>query len=198
MSIAGKENDSAGKAGAPKWVRPTVEYAPIAVFFLAYMAWGLLPATAALIGATVLALGVALAVERRVPMMPLLTAVVVGIFGGLTLWLNDEIFIKMKPTIIQSLFAIVLLAGLVLNRPFLKKLLGSALQLDDQGWRRLSFRWALFFIAMAAANEAVWRTQSTDTWVAYKVFGILGLTLVFAISQTPLILRHRVPQDAAD
>lgn len=198
MSVADKDDDGPVKGGAPKWLRPTVEYGPIAVFFLAYVIWGLFPATAALIAATVVGVGLALLVERRVPMMPLLTAVVVGVFGGLTLWLNDETFIKMKPTIIQGLFAVVLLGGLAMNRPFLKMLLGSALQIDDHGWSRLTVRWALFFIAMAVANEAVWRTQSTDFWVAYKVFGILGLTLVFAVAQTPLILRHRLTEDAPD
>ena len=180
------------------WLRPATDYGPLAVFLLGYMLWGLMPATAALMAATAVALVLTLALERRLPMMPLITAAVVGVFGGLTLWLNDETFIKLKPTIVQALFAAVLLGGLALGRPLLKSLLGSALALDDRGWHRLSLRWALFFLAMAGLNELVWRTQTTDFWVTFKVFGILGLTLAFALAQTPLLLRHRPPDAAAE
>ncbi|MGF1608481.1 MAG: septation protein A [Kiloniellales bacterium] len=197
----GSRDSNAQQAPAPGqaklgWLRPATEYGPLVVFLLAYVLWGLMPATAALIAATAVALVLTLALERRLPMMPLITAAVVGVFGGLTLWLNDETFIKMKPTIVQALFAAVLLGGLAVGRPLLKALLSSALSLDDRGWNRLSLRWALFFLAMAGLNELVWRTQSTDFWVTFKVFGILGLTLVFALAQAPLLLRHR-PADAA-
>ena len=180
----------------PKWLRPAVDYGPIAAFFVAYVAADLMVATAVVMVATAIALGLAYAFERRLPVMPLVTAMVVGVFGGLTLWLNDETFFKMKPTIVQVLFAAVLFGGLLAKRPLLKSLLGSALALDEDGWHRLSLRWACFFLAMAALNEIVWRTQSTDFWVGFKVFGILGLTFIFAIAQTPLVLRHQLPQSA--
>ncbi len=176
----------------PSWLRPLADYGPLAVFFVAYFKWDLFVATAALIAATGVALAIAWLGERRVPLMPLITAGVVAVFGGLTLWLQDEIFIKMKPTIVQLLFAAVLLGGLVFKRPLLRYLLGTALAMDDAGWRRLTLRWAVFFAVMAGINELVWRTQSTDFWVSFKVFGILGLTFAFALAQMPLVLKHRL------
>lgn len=188
---------SESTVAAPKWLTPVVDYGPLAVFFASYFIWGLLPATGALMAATGVALVLSLVVRRKVPMMPLITAAIVGVFGGLTLWLADETFIKMKPTIIQVLFAAVLLGGLVLGRPLLKPLLGAALPpMADAGWRQLTLRYGLFFLVMAALNEAVWRTQSTDFWVTFKVFGIVGLTLVFGVAQVPLINRHKLPEPA--
>jgi len=180
----------------PAWLRPAADYGPIAVFFLAYVMADLLWATGALMAATVVALAMSLAVARRVPLMPLITAGVVAVFGGLTLALQDETFIKMKPTIVQILFAAILLGGLAFGRPLLKPLMGAAWPMDDQGWRTLTFRFGLFFLAMAGLNEAVWRTQSTDVWVSFKVFGLLGLTLLFAFAQTPLMRRHHLATDA--
>jgi intracellular septation protein len=183
---------------APPWLKPAVDYGPLMVFLAFYFATDLLAATAALIAVTVLALVLAFWIERRVAWMPLVTATVVGIFGGLTLWSGDEIFIKMKPTIAQLLFAAVLLGSLAIGRPVLKPLLGAAWPMDDLGVRRLSQRFAVFFLVMAALNEAVWRTQSTDVWVLFKVFGLLGLTLLFSVSQVPLMTRHRLPEAADD
>jgi intracellular septation protein len=180
----------------PRWLKPAVDYGPIAVFFIAYMKWGLIGATAALMAATAVALAASLITTRKVPMMPLATAVIVGIFGGLTLWLNDETFIKMKPTIINVLFALILFGGLAFGRPLLKPVLGTAWHMDEEGWRRITIRFACFFAAMAVLNEIVWRTQSTDFWVGFKVFGIMGLTLLFALAQMPLLQRHAVaPED---
>jgi intracellular septation protein len=179
---------------APAWLKPTVDYGPLLVFLAVYFATDLFAATAALIAVTALALVLALWIERRVPWMPLVTAAVVGLFGGLTLWSGDETFIKMKPTIAQLLFAAVLLGSLGLGRPVLKPLLGAAWPMDDLGWRRLSLRFAFFFLAMAALNEAVWRTQTTDVWVLFKVFGLLGLTMGFSLAQLPLMTRHRLPE----
>jgi intracellular septation protein len=183
---------------APPWLKPAVDYGPLMVFLAFYFATDLFAATAALIAVTVLALVLAFWIERRVAWMPLVTATVVGIFGGLTLWSGDEIFIKMKPTIAQLLFAAVLLGSLAIGRPVLKPLLGAAWPMDDLGVRRLSQRFAAFFLVMAALNEAVWRTQSTDVWVLFKVFGLLGLTLLFSVSQVPLMTRHRLPEAADD
>ncbi len=183
---------------APPLLKPAVDYGPLMVFLAFYFATDLFAATAALIAVTVLALVLAFWIERRVAWMPLVTAAVVGIFGGLTLWSGDEIFIKMKPTIAQLLFAAVLLGSLAIGRPVLKPLLGAAWPMDDLGVRRLSQRFAVFFLVMAALNEAVWRTQSTDVWVLFKVFGLLGLTLLFSVSQVPLMTRHRLPEAADD
>jgi intracellular septation protein len=184
---------------APSWLRPLVDYGPLAAFFLVYWARDLISATVALMAATAVVLVLALAVERRVPRMPLVTAAVVGVFGALTLWLNDETFIKMKPTIVQLIFAAVLFGGLLVKRPLLKSLLGTAWPLDDPGWHKLTLRFAVFFLVMAALNEAVWRTQSTDFWVTFKVFGIMALTFVFVISQVYFMRAHMLaPDDEKD
>lgn len=179
----------------PRWLKPTVDYAPLAVFFGAYYGWGLMPATAALVVVTVVGVILSLLVARRIPMMPLVTAVVVCIFGGLTLWFNDPRFIKMKPTIVQIFFAAVLFGGLAFGKPLLRHLMGQAWPMGHEGWRKLTFRFALFFLAMAALNEVVWRTQSEEFWVSFKVFGILGLTMLFAICQAPLMQKHHIPEN---
>jgi intracellular septation protein len=177
------------------WVKPFSDYGPIAVFFAAYLIWDLLIATAALMGATAIALAVSLAVNKRVPMIPLVTAAVVGIFGGLTLWLNDDTFIKLKPTIVQTLIGGVLLVGLLFGKSLLKPVMGSAWPMDDSGWRKLTRNFGLFFLAMAVANEIVWRTQTTDFWVTFKVFGIMALTFAFSMTQIPILNGHRIEEE---
>jgi intracellular septation protein len=178
-------------AQTPRWLRPAVDYGPLAAFFLTYWLYGLMAATAVVIGASLLALAAAWAIERRVPLIPLITAAVVALFGGLTLWLHDETFIKMKPTIVQALFAAILLGGLILKRPLLKPLLGAMMPpMSDRAWDQFTLRYALFFVAMALLNELVWRTQSTDFWVSFKVFGLPVLTVLFIASQLPFISRH--------
>jgi intracellular septation protein len=177
-------------SSTPGWLRPLVDYGPLAAFFGVYWLRGLTAATVAIMAATAVALVLALVIERRLPLMPLVTAAIVGVFGGLTLWLHDETFIKMKPTIVQLIFATALFGGLLFKRPLLKPLLGTAWPLDDEGWRKLSLRFGLFFLAMAVLNEAVWRTQSTDLWVTFKVFGIMGLTFLFAVSQVYFMRAH--------
>ena len=178
------------------WVKPFSDYGPIAVFFAAYLTWDLLVATAALMGATAIALVISLAVNRRVPLMPLITAGVVGVFGGLTLWLNDDTFIKLKPTIVQTLIGAVLLGGLLFGKSLLKPVMGSAWPMDDSGWRKLTRNFGLFFLAMAVANEIVWRTQTTDFWVTFKVFGIMALTFAFSMTQIPILNNHRIDEEA--
>jgi intracellular septation protein len=177
------------------WLKPAVEYGPLAVFVAVYFSQGLMPATVALMIATVIGVTVSWFVTRKVPLMPVVTAVIVLVFGGLTLWLNDENFIKMKPTIIYALFAIVIGGGLVLGKSVLKKVLGHAVSMDEAGWRSLSVRVALFFAAMAVANEVVRHVMSTDHWVLWKMPGSLIITLVFMMAQGPLILRHQVDQE---
>lgn len=180
---------------SPPWLKPLVEYGPLAAFFIAYWRADLTTATIALMAATAVALALSLFIVRKLPLMPLITALVVGLFGGLTLWLHDDTFIKMKPTIVQAVIGAILLGGLLTGRALLKPVLGAAWAMDEIGWRKLTFRFGLFFFAMAALNEIVWRTQSTDLWVNFKVFGIMGLTLVFALTQTPLLTRHKLPDE---
>jgi intracellular septation protein len=178
-------------SATPRWLRPAVDYGPLAAFFLTYLLYGLMAATAVVIVASVAALIAAWAIERRVPLIPLVTAGVVAVFGGLTLWLQDETFIKMKPTIVQALFAAILLGGVAFRRPLLKPLLGAMMPpMSDRAWAQFTLRYALFFLAMALLNELVWRTQSTDFWVSFKVFGLPVLTILFIVSQMPFISRH--------
>ncbi len=172
---------------SPTWLKPATEYGPIIVFFAAYYTGDLFTATMAIMIATAISLVVSYVFERKIPMMPLFTAVIVGIFGGLTLWLKDETFIKMKPTIIQCLFGLILLGGLAMEKLFLKSVMGKTWQMPAQAWRTLTQRFAAFFFTMAAVNELVWRTQSTDFWVNFKVFGIMGLTFVFVLSQMSFV-----------
>jgi len=182
-----------------------IEYGPLGVFLVTYVGGGrfldeidqILLATAAIMLATVVALSVAGTVQRRVPRVPLVSGALLMVFGGLTLWLQDPVFIKMKPTIVYLLFAAVLLVGLAVRRPLLKPLLGHAWQLTDTGWNVLTRRFGLFFLVLAGLNELVWRTQSTDFWVSYKVFGTMGLIFVFTALQIGLIQRYQIPDRAA-
>lgn len=183
---------------SPAWLRPTIEYGPLGVFLIAYYKFDLFAATGAFMVATVVALAASYIFERRVPIVLVVTAVIVMVFGGLTLIFDDDRFIKMKPTIVQALFAVVLLGGLAIGRPLLKPLLHAAWQLTDQGWRSLTLRFGLFFAAMAVINEIVWRTQTTDFWVNYKIFGALAITFAFTACQAPLINRHQVDSEDAE
>jgi intracellular septation protein len=158
---------------------------------------GIFAATAVFMVAVLVALAVSYALTRHLPMMALVTAVVVLVFGGLTLVLHDELFIKLKPTIIYVLFGAVLLGGLAFGKPLLGIVFDQMFNLTPEGWRKLTLRWALFFLALAVLNEIVWRTMSTDTWVTFKAFGVLPLTLIFAACQVPLLQRYeaRTKQD---
>jgi intracellular septation protein len=173
-------------------IKFATEMGPLIVFFIGNAKFGIFPATAAFMVATVIALLVSWIMMRKLPVMPLVTGVFVLVFGGLTLYLADEQFIKLKPTIVNCLFGSILLGGLMTGRSLLKNVLGDALPLDDEGWQKLTLRWGLFFFVLAGLNEYVWRSFDTDTWVNFKVFGIMPLTLVFALSQTGLLHRHMI------
>jgi intracellular septation protein len=155
---------------------------------------GIFTATAVFIPAVLLALAVGYALTRHLPIMPLVTAVVVVAFGGLTLALQNETFIKLKPTIVYLLFGSVLLGGLAFRKPLLGMVFDSVFHLTDEGWRKLTLRWALFFFVLAILNELVWRTQSTDFWVNFKVFGVLPLTFLFGALQYPLLTKYAAPE----
>jgi len=168
------------------------ELGPLLVFFIANAKFHLFVATGAFMVAIVAAMAASYVVTRHVPLMALVTGVVVLVFGTLTLVLHDETFIKVKPTIIYSLFAVVLGGGLLFGRSFIAILFDQVFNLTPQGWRILTLRWALFFFALAILNEAIWRTQSTDFWVNFKVLGVTPLTMIFAIAQMPLVKRYHL------
>lgn len=151
-------------------------------------------ATGLFMVATAIALAVSWLLTRTLPIMPLVSGIVVFVFGALTLYLQDDIFIKMKPTIVNTLFGVTLLGGLWFGKALLGYVFDSAFHLDAQGWRKLTLRWGLFFLFLALANEVVWRNFSTDAWVTFKVWGIMPITLAFTLSQMPLILRHSLEE----
>ncbi|ABE37756.1 septation protein A [Rhodopseudomonas palustris] len=168
------------------------ELGPLLVFFFVNAKWNLFAATGAFMVAVIAAIIASYVVTKHVPMMALVTAVVVLVFGTLTLVLHDETFIKMKPTIVYTLFGAVLGGGLLFGRSFIAIMFDQVFNLTAEGWRKLTLRWALFFFAMAVLNEAVWRTQTTEFWVSFKVFGMVPLTMLFAILQMPLTKRYQV------
>ncbi len=173
-----------------KLLGTAAEYGPIIIFFIVYYWHGLFPATAAIMIVTCVAVPVSYLVEGKIPIVSVFTAVVVGVFGGLTLWLQDETFIKMKPTIIQLFFALALIIGEVFNKNLLKLLIGKAWKMSHAGWKVLTRRFVGFFFLMAIINEIVWRTQTTDFWVNFKVFGIMVLTAIFILSQSSLLTKY--------
>ncbi len=179
-----------------------LELGPLVVFFVvnsqagkfisdpnAAIFWG----TGCFMVATLIALVASRAIYGRIPVMPLISGAFVLVFGGLTLVLRDELFIKMKPTIVNAIFAAFLFGGLAMGKPLLKYLFGEVFRLTEDGWRQLTFRWACFFVVLAVLNEAVWRGFSTDFWISFKLFGIMPLTVVFAIAQIGLLKRYELP-----
>ncbi len=184
-----------------------LEFGPLAIFFFAN-SYGdrwfgvatdqrIFVATGVFMVASLISLALSKILLNHLPRMAVINAVVVTVFGGLTLALNDELFIKLKPTIVNSLFGCVLLGGLAMGRPLLPYVLDSVMSLTAEGWKKRTFRWGLFFFVLAAINEIVWRNFSTDFWVGFKVWGIMPITIAFALSQTPLILKYEVKDEKA-
>ncbi|MDC0498287.1 septation protein A [Alphaproteobacteria bacterium] len=169
-----------------------IDIGPLAVFFIFYTRSGLQASILPFMLATVIAVLFSYILEKKIPIMPTVGAGIVLLFGGLTIYFDNEIFFKMKPTIINVLFAVILYGGILINKPLLKYLLGAALKLEETGWKLLTQRWIGFFIALAVLNEIVWRTQSTDVWVNFKVFGILPITFIFTMTQFPLIKKYQI------
>jgi intracellular septation protein len=177
-----------------KKLNPTLklvlDIGPLVLFFAANAKFGIFTATASFMVAVLVALAVAYALTRRIEIMPVVTAVIVLIFGGLTLVLHDDLFIKLKPTIIYLLFGGALLGGLYFDKPLLGIVFDSVFSLTEEGWRKLTWRWALFFLFLAVVNEVVWRTQTTDFWVSFKLFGVVPLTFLFGALQYPLLMKY--------
>jgi intracellular septation protein len=183
----------------PQIRRLLLDLGPLLIFFAGFKYLGIFGATAAFMAAVLLALAVGWLVEKKLSPMPLVTAVLVMIFGGLTLYLKNDIFIKMKPTVLYAFFGVTLIGGLAFKRLFIKYVFAQAFELDETGWRQLTWRWGLFFLALAVLNEAVWRNASTASWVAFKVWGIIPLIFLFALAQTPFLMKHHIePEKSAD
>jgi len=169
-----------------------IDIGPLAVFFIFYTRGDLKSAIIPFMIATIIAVLFSYIMEKKIPIMPTVGAFIILIFGGLTIYFDNEVFFKMKPTIINLLFALILYGGMIVKKPLLKFLLGAAIKLEDEGWKILTQRWISFFIALAILNEIVWRTQSTDIWVNFKVFGILPITFIFTMTQFPLIKKYQI------
>jgi intracellular septation protein len=173
-----------------------LELGPLVIFFLANNRYEIFTATGAFMVATVISLIASRLILKKFPIMPLVTGAFVLVFGALTLYLQNDIFIKMKPTIVNILFAGALGGGLYFGRSLMKMLLGDVIHLQDEGWRKLTTRWVWFFLALAVLNEIVWRNFSTDNWVAFKTFGIMPLTFLFMMAQIGLLQKYQIAEDA--
>ncbi|HEY5167088.1 MAG TPA: septation protein A [Pseudolabrys sp.] len=171
-----------------------LDIGPLVLFFAANAKFGIYVATGSFMVAVLIALAVSYLMTRHIAVMPLVTAAIVLVFGGLTLFLHDDLFIKLKPTIIYVLFGGTLLGGLALGKPLLETLFDSVFHLTEEGWRKLTWRWVLFFFALAVLNEIVWRTQTTDFWVSFKLFGVVPLTFLFGALQYPLLVKYNTDE----
>jgi intracellular septation protein len=171
------------------------DFGPLLIFFTIYYKSGnnLTIAIPPLIIATVIAVIIMYFVEKKIPYVPLIGGIVISLFGGLTLYFNNPIFLYMKPTIVNIIFASILIVSKIsFNKNFLKFFLQTAFQLSEAGWSKLNFRWAYFFVFLAILNELVWRTQPETTWVNFKVWGMLPITFIFTALQIPLINKYKI------
>jgi intracellular septation protein len=180
------------------FLKLALDIGPLLLFFAGNSRFGIFGATAVFMVAALVALAISYALTRRLPVMTVVSAVIVLVFGGLALWLHDETFIKLKPTIIYTLFGGALLGGYLFDKPLLEIVFDSVFHITEEGWRKLTLRWAGFFFVLAVLNEAIWRTQSTDFWVNAKVFGFTTLTFLFGALQVPLLMKYAIePEPAA-
>jgi intracellular septation protein len=190
-------NEASKPAEAPpvrgQILKLIVELGPLAVFFIVNARAGIFWGTGIFMVATIASLIASRVLFGRIPVMPLVSGACVMVFGGLTLWLQDEHFIKIKPTIVNALFAGALFIGLAAGQSLLRIVFGEVFRLTEEGWRKLTLRWACFFVCLALLNEVVWRSFSTDVWVSFKVFAIMPLTMVFAFAQIGLLRQHEPP-----
>jgi intracellular septation protein len=191
------EASKPSEAGATRGqvLKLLVEVGPLVVFFLTNARAGIYWGTGMFMGATLISLVASRMLFGRIPVMPLVSGVCVLIFGSLTLWLQNDHFIKLKPTIVNALFAATLFGGLFFGQSLLRTVFGEVFSLSEEGWRKLTIRWACFFALLAVLNEIVWRTFSTDVWVNFKVFAIMPLTMVFAVAQVGLLRRYELPNE---
>ena len=177
--------------------RLALDLGPLALFFGTYKLLGnFFVATAVFMAAILASLAIGYAAEKRLSPMPVVTALLVIVFGSLTIGLKSEVFLKIKPTVLYTFFSVLLLGGLAFNRLFIKYIFEQAFDLTERGWRSLTWRWGLFFVFLAALNEIIWRNMSTDFWVSFKFAGVLPLTFLFALAQTPFVLKHQIEHDA--
>jgi intracellular septation protein len=183
-----KESKPAQKE--PRWIKFFTEHLPLILFLIAYMKADLMTAIMVIVVSTTIALVLALIVARRVPALPLFVAGSVVLFGGLSVWLQDDTIYKMKPTIMYILFVIILMGGVAMNRYFMKSLMGDSLEMNDTGWLGLTIRYSGLFVVLAILNEVVWRTCSEETWVAFKIGGPLIGIFLFTLAQLPFIKQH--------
>ncbi len=174
----------------PQLRKLALDMGPLFIFFVAFEFAGIFVATGIFMAAALASVALGWHFEKKLSPIPLITAILVLVAGGLTLYLRNDVFIKMKPTGLYIIFGITLLGGLRFNRLFIKYVFGEAFDLTEKGWRGLTLRWGIFFLMLAAINEAVWRNTSTATWVSFKVWGITGLIFLFALAQTPFLLKH--------
>lgn len=169
-----------------------LEFLPLAVFFIIYKKYDIITATIALVIVSLLSVLILTIKTKEIPKVPLFSALILGVFGFFTWYFNDPIFIKMKPTVINSIFAIVFLLGYFYKKPMLKYLFDKAFEMKNQAWLVLTLRWGIFFIILAIVNEIIWRNFSEEFWVSFKVFGFLPMTIIFTISQLPYMLRNQI------
>ncbi|WP_442754296.1 septation protein A [Methylocystis sp. JAN1] len=180
------------------WLKIALELGPLIVFFVVNGKFGIFYATGVLMAGVVLTLAVSWAITKHLPAMPVVTAILVLVFGGLTVFLQNETFIKLKVTILYSMFGAALIGALYFGKLLLPIVFDMAIHISDAGWRKLTWRWGLFFFFLAGLNEVVRRVLTTDDWVNFKVFGILPLTILFAVAQAPLIMKHEIPAEDED
>ncbi len=182
----------------PQLLKLALELGPLVIFFVVNARTDIFVATAWFMGAMVISLSLSWLLLKRIAVMPLVTGVVVLVFGGLTLYLQDDTFIKMKPTIVNVMFGTVLLGGLVFGHSLLRHVFGEVYKLQEKGWSVLTLRWGVFFFVLALLNEVVWRNFSTDFWVSFKVWGIMPLTIVFSLLQMKLLSQYAPQEEAAE